>query len=469
MTEKHAVVVGGSMAGLLAARVLADRVDHVAIVERDELPEGSADRKGVPQGRHAHGLLPAGERVLRDLFPGLLEELIAAGAQRVTFSGGRWWQGGGYRVDAPGAPEGTFFSRPFLEAGVRQRVLALPNVTLVPASAKGLCVVDGRVVGLDVEEHEHLSSLRSDLVVDASGRGSPAPKWLEAAGFEAPSVSQVRIDVTYATRLYRRTPGRLPDGTWLVTISDPPAGKRFGVAFPIEGDRWIVTLAGCHGDHPTTDDSANLAFARSLPTGDVADLLEQEQALTPTILHRLPSSQWRHYEKLRRHPAGFVALGDAICSFNPLYGQGMSSAAQQAVALGASIDAGGAAGVAAPDLWKRFYRNAKKVIANPWAIAVGGDFSYPETTGPKPPGTDVVNRYVRRVVTAAQRDGVVANALWDVQGLLAPPPSLMKPALAIRVLRASRLGPVGTGVGVGAGVGGASGRTAIGTSEGSTT
>jgi 2-polyprenyl-6-methoxyphenol hydroxylase-like FAD-dependent oxidoreductase len=448
VTETHAVVVGGSMAGLVTARVLADRVDHVSIVERDALPADPADRKGVPQGRHAHGLLPAGELVLRDLFPGLLDDLEAAGAQRVTFASARWWQGGGYRTAVSGDLSGTFFSRPFLEHGVRQRVLALPNVELVPASAKGLCVVDGRVVGLDVEDSDclsaggrgHLSSLRSDLVVDTSGRGSAASKWLEATGYDAPSVSQVKIDVLYASRFYRRTPGRLPEGTWMVSISDPPS-KRVAVAFPVEADRWIVTLAGCHGDHPTTDDEANLAFARSLPSGDIASLISAEEPLTPTVLHRLPSSQWRHFEKLDRHPAGFVALGDSICSFNPLYGQGMTSAAQQAAALGACVDGVGAVG--SPDLWKRFYRQAKKVIANPWAITVGGDFSYPETTGPKPPGTDLVNRYVKRVVVAAQRDEVVADAMWNVQGLLAPPPSLMKPPMMLRVLRVSRKGPVG--------------------------
>jgi 2-polyprenyl-6-methoxyphenol hydroxylase-like FAD-dependent oxidoreductase len=442
MTEKHAVVVGGSMAGLLAARVLADRADQVVIVERDELPESAADRKGVPQGRHAHGLLPAGDRVLRDLFPGMLDELVAAGAQRVTSATGRWWQGGGYRVGTDDGLSGTFFSRPFLEAAVRARVLALTNVTLVSASAKGLCAVDGRVVGLDVEEHEHLSSLRSDLVVDATGRGSAASRWLEAIGYEPPPVDQVRMDVMYATRFYRRTPGRVPDGSWFVSISDPPAGKRIGVAFPVEGDRWIVTIAGYHGDHPSTDEDANLAFARSLPSPDIAGIFEHEQALTPIVTHRMSSSQWRHYDKLRRHPSGFLALGDSICSFNPVYGQGMSSAAQQAVALGGCIDAGGG-DVASTELWKRFYKRSKKVIANPWSIAAGADFQFPETTGPKPPGTDVINRYVGRVVLAAQRDGKVADALWDVQGLLSPPPSLMKPAMALRVLRTSRKGPVG--------------------------
>ena len=440
MGEQHAVVVGASMAGLLAARVLSDRFEQVTVVERDELPLDADARKGVPQGRHAHGLLPAGERVIRSLFPGLVEELIEAGAQNVAVSDGRWWQGGGYRVEAPDAPRGTFFSRPFLEGGVRRRLLALPNVGILAAAAKGLDAdADGRVRGLRLADGAAEATYRADLVVDASGRGSAAGRWLEEIGYEAPPVAQVHVDMAYASRLFTRTPGALPDGTFLVTISDPPHGKRFGVAFPIEGDRWIVTIAGCHGDRPPTDDDGYLAFARSLPTPDVADIVAGERPVGPVVTHRLPSSQWRHFHALKRHPAGFLALGDSICSFNPIYGQGMSSAAQQAAALGRCLDATG--GASSPELAKAFYKAARKVIANPWSIAAGGDFLFPETTGPKPPGTDVINRYVGRAIVAAQHDPAVAKALWDVQGLLSPPPSLMKPSMAVRVLRAGRRGP----------------------------
>jgi hypothetical protein len=168
----------------------------------------------------------------------------------------RWWQGGGYRVAAPDAPTGTFFSRPFLEAGVRARVRALPNVEFVTAAARGLASDEQQVRGVKIGDDGGERTLTADLVVDASGRGSQASTWLEAMGYDAPPVAHVTIDMGYATRLYRRTPGRLPDGTWIVTIADVPNSKRFGVCFPIEGDRWIVTLAGCHGDHPPTDEPA---------------------------------------------------------------------------------------------------------------------------------------------------------------------------------------------------------------------
>ena len=326
MADRGAVVVGASVAGLLAARVLADRVEQVTIVERDDLPDQPADRKGVPQGRHAHGLLPSGERVLRSLFPGMMEDLAAGGAQRTTTSSVKWWQFGGYRVAVPGMT-GMFFSRCFLENMLRQRVLDLPHVSLVRAGVQGLAVESGRARGVVAEVGSQSQRIPGDLVLDASGRGCHAARWLEAAGFSAPDVAQVTIDMAYATRLYRRTPGRLPDDTWIITIADPDGNRRFGVAFPIEGLRWIITLAGVHGDRAPTEDAGFLEFAETLPTGDVAGVIRHEEPLTPIVTHRLPSNQWRHFEKLDRHLPGFLAIGDAICSFNPIYGQGMSSAA----------------------------------------------------------------------------------------------------------------------------------------------
>lgn len=441
--EHRAVVVGASMAGLLTARVLADHAGSVIIVDRDDLPDGPDPRKGVPQGRHAHGLLPAGEQVIRELFPGLIDELVAGGAQHVTLLDGRWWQYGGYRVAVPDAPEGTFFSRPYLERSVRARVEGLPNVSIMKGAVRHLETRNNRVCGVavDVGNGDNVpTELSADIVVDACGRGSQAGRWLERLGYEPPPMDQVHIDLTYSSRLYRRTPGRLPDRTWIVTIGDPAHSKRMAVGFPIEGDRWIVTLAGCHGDHPPTDDAGFAAFAADLPTDDIVDIVRNEEPLGPAVLHRFPSDQWRRFDKLKRHPAGFLALGDSICSFNPVYGQGMSSAAQQAAALDACLQTNG---FDSPNLWQSFYKQARKVIANPWAIAAGGDFSYAETTGAKPAGTALINRYVRSVVIAAQHDVRTARKLYDVQGLLAAPPSLMKPSTLLRVLRLARRGPTG--------------------------
>ena len=231
-----------------------------------------------------------------------------------------------------------------------------------------------------------------DLVLDTSSR-STRQAVVGGSWLLCPDVAQVTIDMAYATRLYRRTPGRLPDDTWIITIADPDGNRRFGVAFPIEGLRWIVTLAGVHRDRAPTEDAGFLEFAETLPTGDVAGVIRHEEPLTPIVTHRLPSNQWRHFEKLDRHLPGFLAIGDAICSFNPIYGQGMSlpHASGRRAGLVHRRARHRLALLAA-----RFYKAAAKVIANPWAIAAGGDFAFPETTGPKPPMVDSINSYVRR-------------------------------------------------------------------------
>jgi 2-polyprenyl-6-methoxyphenol hydroxylase-like FAD-dependent oxidoreductase len=412
----------------------------VTLIERDELPAGATSRKGVPQGRHAHVLLVAGERVIRELLPGLMEELVEGGAVPAHWPEGRWWQSGGYRVPSGTDLDAVGLSRPFLEAGVRRRVLARPGVTVVTATARGLVVEGGRVTGVEVEDAGGRRVAPAGFVVDCSGRGSQAGAWLEAAGYPAPPVAEVRMDMAYASRVLHRAPADTPGGSWFVCASTPPVRTRGAVLFPIENDRWMLTLAGFHGDRPPTDDEGFLAFVRSLPTPDIASVVEAAAPDGPILPHRMPTSQWRHFEKVRRAPAGFVALGDAICSFNPIYGQGMATAALEARALGRVLDRSDPAAPATP---RRFYRAAKKIVRDPWQIAVGNDFLLPETTGPKPPGTDLANWFVAKALIAAQRDPVVNGALIDIQNLLVPPPSIVKPNLVYRVFKASRAGPTG--------------------------
>jgi 2-polyprenyl-6-methoxyphenol hydroxylase-like FAD-dependent oxidoreductase len=199
-----------------------------------------------------------------------------------------------------------------------------------------------------------------------------------------------------------------------------------------------VTLCGFFGDHAPTDDPGFLSFAEGLPTNDIASVLRRAEPLTPIVTHRLPSNQWRRFEKLKKPPAGFVTIGDGFCSFNPVYGQGMSSAAQQAIALRQAVQKHG---FASPGLPRSFYKAAARIIANPWQIAAGADFCYPEATGPRPPFIDALNVYLRKAIIAAQHDPGVAFAIANVQNLLAPPPSLLLPQIALRVWKSTRRSP----------------------------
>jgi 2-polyprenyl-6-methoxyphenol hydroxylase-like FAD-dependent oxidoreductase len=428
-----AIVIGASMAGLVAARALSDHVDHVLVLERDE-HLGDESRRGVPQGRHAHVILAAGERRLEQWFPGLGADLLSAGGTRGLMGHGWWWQGGGFRLVGDYGPEGSAVSRPKLEGIVRRRLSQVPNVDIRSGFAvDALSLADGYVVGVTAERHH----IPADLVVDCSGRNTRFLAQLTGAGFPEPPMSVIKNNVSYGTRTLRRTPHDM-DGLFAVVAATPPAEPRGGVATAIEGDRWIVTLAGMHGDTVPTDDEGYLAFARSFPTPIIADLLERTEALSPVMSYRYPANQRRHFERLRRYPSGFVALGDAVCSFNPVYGQGMSSAILQAVQLGR---AAARHDLHSPRFPAAFYRRAAKVVDNPWRIAAGADFTHPATTGPKAPGTDLVNRYVHHVVRSTHVSRPVLERMMEVQSLLRPASHLMTPAMMARVLLASRRSP----------------------------
>ena len=431
---RHVVVIGASMASLTAARVLADHADAVTVVDRDELPTGNDARKGVPQGRHAHALLAGGARALEALFPALTDELLADGAGVFEFNRGFWYQAGGYRAQSLVAGKRVSASRPFLEGHVRRRLAALPNVKIRSGLAvERLLATGDRVRGVQVFDGTTTSDLPADLVVDCSGRASQAAHWLEEIGFPAPTVDEVRCDMRYATMVLERSPSDL-DGTFAVTIESAPHGKRAAFLLPIEGDRWIATLASGYGTTAPFDEESFRASAATLPAPQLAQVADRAAVIGTVASHRLLSSKRRRYEKLRRVPAGFVALGDAICSFNPVYAQGMSSAVLQAVALGECV--GGHDNDQA--LVRAFYRRAAKVIATPWAMAVGADFAYPECRGPKPFGTDVINRYMRRVLMAARVSPEVNTAMILVQNLVAPPATLFRPSMMLPVWRASR-------------------------------
>jgi 2-polyprenyl-6-methoxyphenol hydroxylase-like FAD-dependent oxidoreductase len=428
----HAIVMGASMAGLLATRTLADHYGQVTLVERDRMGDAPESRKGQPQTRHLHGLLAHGAKILAEYFPGILDDLAAGGAMvGDTAERMRWFVNGGYRARFHSDLIGATMSRPFLESHVRRRVRALPNLRVRDGvGADGLSTDDGgrRVTGITLANGE---TLAADLVIDATGRGSATTRWLPALGYEAPRETTVRVDVGYATRLFRRNPNAPGAWDWVFVTPIAPRERRLGGAFPIEGERWIVTVAGWFGDHGPTDEVGFLAFAKSLPAPDVYEIASTCEPLSDIATYKFPASLRRHYDRLTRFPEGFLVLGDAMASFNPVYGQGMTSAALQARELQAVL--------ATPNghdpLAARFFRRAAKVLDIPWQLAVGEDFRFPEAIGERPVGTNLVNRYVSRLHRATHRDPVVGRAFLEVMNLLEPPARLMKPSIVLRVLK----------------------------------
>jgi 2-polyprenyl-6-methoxyphenol hydroxylase-like FAD-dependent oxidoreductase len=372
--------------------------------------------------------------VLSDYFPQMMDELVAEGATRGDLTGDfLWYQYGGWKLRADSGLDGIVVSRPHLERKVRDNVVAMPRLSLLQGHDGEEPVFDTdarRVTGLRVKKRAtgETMELAADLVVDALGRGSPSPKWFADWGFGEVEETHVPIDVGYATGTFERRAGDLFGSMGAVIAGTAPKSTRYAATLGAEGNRWIVTLAGCLRDYPPTDLAGWREFARSLPTPDLYNLVKDREPLAPLASYRFPANRHCHYERLKTFPAGYLVMGDAVCSFNPLYGQGMSVALSEARALDDCLAAGD--GEVAP----RFFREAARIIASPWAIATGEDYRYPQVEGRRPPGFAVISRYMARAHRAAMRDPVVLRRFFEVASLLAPPPAMMAPAIAWRVL-----------------------------------
>ncbi|WP_051786819.1 MULTISPECIES: NAD(P)/FAD-dependent oxidoreductase [Streptomyces] len=315
----------------------------------------------------------------------------------------------------------------------------LPEVIVRDGTAVVGVVADDagrRIIGVRLSDG---SALVCDLLVDATGRQARSLGWLKELGYAGPPVSPVAVDTHYASRTYRRE--ALPPRDWkAAAVIGAPETRRLAVALPWEGGRWIVGLVGINGELPPTDEADRIAFARSLGSPVIAELMEASEPLSEPVAYRFAANQRRHVEKMRHYPLGWVLIGDAVCSLDPIYGQGMSTAAQQAAALADCLDRSSGIDRA---FTRSYFRAATLPVAMAWSITVGGDFAYAGTTGRKPPGTDLLNRYMARVNIAAQHDATVCIRFSEVAGLIRRPEWLLTPAFVLRVLRFARRGPAG--------------------------
>jgi 2-polyprenyl-6-methoxyphenol hydroxylase-like FAD-dependent oxidoreductase len=431
----NAVVIGGSMAGILAARVLADYFETVTIIERDARSLHPEPRRGVPQGRHAHALLLRGQQTVFRLFPEARRALLDEGA--VTLNLGRdmrWFHFGVWKCRYDSALEGVAASRPLIEWRLGEQLRRLPNVEALDGWSVDSVMYDGeRVNGVRLRPRgcETTQMLRADLVIDASGRGSQMPLQLHAFGLPRPPESVVKIDVGYATRICRAAPGSR-DWKALFIISQPP-GKRGALILPLEHGRWIVTLVGMHGDHPPADEPGFLAFAKSLPVPDLYEAIRHAEPLTEITRYGYPTNLRRHYEQLRRFPPGLLVLGDALCSFNPVYGQGMSAASMYADVLQQCLEARVRSGWSMDDLWRSFFPRAAAAADMPWQLATSEDFRHAETQGRRGAAMRFLHWYTSKVQVASGADPRSAERLYEVMHLLKPATALFRPDILMRL------------------------------------
>lgn len=429
---RRAIVAGASLGGLLAARVCADHFDEVVVLDRDALPSTAERRKGAPQAVHAHGLISTGREILEDLFPGLTDGLVAQGAVLADAGlGSRRLIEGSYHARFEAGRLSLSVSRLLLEHEVRARLLANPRVRIAARTevvTPRLDAAGNRVTGVRMVDRDGGGTERElacDLFIDATGRGSRLPRWLEALGYPVPAEDRVEVDIRYATRYYRRKATHL-DGQNVCILALNHPGRRAGVMLAVEGDRWVVSVGGLPGDHPPLDAEGFERYVKGLPGPDIAQTIADSEPLGDVEGYGFPASVHRRYDRLERFPEGCLAFGDAISSFNPIYGQGMTVAALEARALGALLAAG------AQDLAPRFFRETARLIEIPWSIAVSNDLRYGTGTARRDKPKAIRN-YLRALHRAASRDVAVARAFAEVLALRQGPASLLAPRVAWRV------------------------------------
>lgn len=432
----HALIAGAGMAGLLAARVLAGHYERVTILDRDRLPDQPEPRGGVPQSPHVHVLLGRGLGALETLFPGIKAEFAGAGAVPVDWPGDVLWltAAGWSERFRPGLPV-LSLSRALVEWTVRQRVLSNPRIEVrTSAEVTGLIAAPGggAVTGVRIRRRGRQGSdeAAADLVVDATGRQSHCCRWLEDLGFPAPRETSIAYDVAYTSRFYARPPG---DTGWQLMLlqAQPPDFTRSGMIFSVEGDRWLVSLVGRHGDQPPTDDQGFLDFAASLRSPLLHQALRTATPLTPIRGYKVSRTYRRRFDQMSRWPDNFLVAGDAACTLNPVFGQGMSVAALGALGLRTELQRPATAGVT-----RRLQARIIRASADAWTLASGEDQRYlAQLDGQRPSLRDRMTRPVLDgIMRAATHDRLVNQAVLGVMNMERSPYELFSPRVLLHAV-----------------------------------
>jgi 2-polyprenyl-6-methoxyphenol hydroxylase-like FAD-dependent oxidoreductase len=440
---RHAVVIGGSLTGLMTARVLAEHFDTVTVLERDHVDEHPTLHKSIPQGNHVHGLLLGGQQVMAALYPGFIDKLAKLGAVRCRMGrdlgfylpNGKAFSFTG-RVREPRDLGVDFYcqSRGLLEYCVRQCTLERTNVTLhSDSTVQKLVYEDGRVCGVRYARSGDAQFLAADFVVDAGGRGSHTPRWLTECGFQAPEETTIGVDIAYASTKFRVPADYHEPERVLVFVGPPPEFPNGAIMEVIEGNTWHLTLMGRFGDYPRHDEAGFLAFAKALHTPKLYELIKDAERVADITSYRFPTSVQRHYERLPAFPEGLLVLGDAISSFNPFYGQGMSSAALQVKALQQLLAERAAGRHGLAGLARSFFPQAAEVIATPWTLAANQDLAYPQTQGERPADREDGARYFAALDALTAEDVAVHRLVIEVFHLVKPLSALREEPLQSRV------------------------------------
>ncbi|MFC4069000.1 FAD-dependent oxidoreductase [Actinoplanes subglobosus] len=427
----RAIVLGGSMAGLLAARVLSDHYAEVLVLDRDDLLGSTGPRRGTPQAVHAHALLARGEQILNELFPGFTAEVEASGVPCTDMGQLHWYLDGERLASVRTGLVVVNATRTDLEQHVRDRVAAIANIGFVAGVEILSPVTDPertRVTGVRVHHTAAgtQQTYAADLVVDTTGRGSRMPVWLRELGYDRPAEERVKINLSYSSCFFRLPVSPLEDSLSIIPLGTPnyPTGAFMG---RVKGDRHSLSLTRMLGAPPPATIEEFRAAAKELCTDRIYEAIKDAEPEGPPAVIRFPASVRRRYEALDRFPERMVVLGDGLCSFNPIYGQGMTVAALEAMALRAMLAEG------EPPVPQRFHEAAARIIDVPWGIAAGGDLAWPEVEGERTPEIEAANAYMGRLQSAARFDARITETFMRVAGLIDPPDALFAPEIAALV------------------------------------
>ncbi len=427
----------------MTARVLADHFEQVVVLERDHIAEEPAVHKSIPQGNHLHALLLSGQQVLSRLYPGFTDRLQSLGAVRLrmgkdnavlTPDGKAYSLGGVVREPRDLGIDFYCQSRGLLEYCVRQCTKELANISFrSDCAARQLISCNKRVGGVVYDNDGGSHTITSDLVVDAGGRGSHTPRWLREFGVAAPEETTIGIDFAYTSAKYRIPNWSEPERLLSLRASGPDDPK-IGLIEEIEDNLFHLSLGGRFGDYPPADEEGFLAFAKSLRTSKLYDLIKDAQRVTDISTYRFPTSLWRHFERPAVFPERFLVLGDAISSFNPIYGQGMSSAALQIEALQNLLNERAQGTARLDGLAPIFFGRAARIVTAPWTLAANADFAYPRTIGERPPDLEQRAQYFTALETLCAEDVQVHILVAKVINLVTLPSALKEEPLRSRVL-----------------------------------
>ncbi len=442
---QRAVVIGGSVCGLLAARVLSEHFEKVIVLEKDRLHSRAMKRKGVPQGKHTHLLLRRGADIIQGLFPGLAAKMESWGAFPVNVTSGlRWWHYGVWKAQVDVGFDLYVLNRIEFEFKLRKKVAAIHNVELRDAHDVVDLQVDesgARVIGVVVRSRREKKEqpVAADVVIDAAGRGTRAPKWLKKHGFGKPSESEIKVNVGYASCIYRIAPSFRKERIPLAVFPRVPETTRLGIMYPLSSRGLMVTLSGSGKDYPSRRHAGFMKFAESLEKPEFAELLGDARP-SPTIhTHQFPSNLWRHYERMRRWPDGYMVMGDGVVSFNPMYGQGMTVCSIEAELLARTLHKLARKGRSLRDdgQARRLQRRLLPVVIVPWLLASCEDFRSPKAKGWRYPGLRLLQWYVARVHELVAYDKRVVKRFMEVMNFLKFPTALFGPLIVLSVIRHS--------------------------------